>query len=279
MDVAGRIDTKDPKDTNKEVRQIYENLFGIVLFDKVDSALEAIVELFDGKYPGYQKCDTTYHDLEHTLQAYLATARIFDGLTRENRTVGLRESMVMALVSTLGHDSGFIKETGDNEGSGAKYSLIHVNRSIAFMSKCLPKIGFNSSQIEYVQTAISCTGLDSDPSKISFTSDDEQLIGHIVGTADFLGQMSDPDYPQKLPKLFNEYREGGVPGYSSSEDLVGRTPLFFKQFVMKRLTKDFRSVYRFAAIHFGGKNLYIDGIRKNIKKIKRRNHCKVEFSI
>jgi hypothetical protein len=279
MDVAGRIDTKDPQDTNKEVRQICENLFGNVLFGKVDSTLEAIVELFDGKYPGYQKCDTVYHDLEHTLQAYLAAARIIDGLARENRIVNLRESMAIALISTLGHDSGFVKETGDNEGTGAKYSLIHVSRSKAFMGKCLPKIGFNLTQIECVQNAISYTGLDSDPSKIPFTSDDERLIGHIVGTADFLGQMSDPDYPQKLPKLFNEYREGGVPGYSSSDDLLEKTPLFFKQFVMKRLIKDFHSVYRFAAIHFGDKNLYIDGIRKNIRKIKRSDHFKISFSM
>ena len=73
------------------------------------------------------------------------------------------------------------------------------------------------------------------------------MTGYIVGTADFLGQMSDPNYIQKLPSLFNEYEEGGVPGYSSSDDLIAKTPAFFKQFVMKRLTDDFHSVYRYLA--------------------------------
>jgi len=278
MDVTGSIDTKDPMDTNKEVRKIYENLFGSALFDRVDYTLEAIVQLFNGEYPGYQKCDTAYHNLEHTLQAYLATARIFDGLMQENCTADSREFMVIALISALGHDTGFIKETGDNEGSGAKYSLIHVDRSNAFMSKYLPKIGFNPSQIQLVNNTISCTGLEVDLPTIPFTSDEERVIGYVVGTADFLGQMSDPDYPQKLLKLFNEFREGGVPGYSSLEDLAERTPLYFERFVMKRLTSDFNSVYRFLANHFGGNGLYIDGIRRNIKKIKGRDRCQGQVS-
>ena len=118
------------------------------------------------------------------------------------------------------------------------------------------KIGLNSSQIQCVNNAISCTGLESDLSKIPFASDGRRVIGYIVGTADFLGQMSDPSYLQKLPSLFNEYHEGGVPGYSSSEDLIEQTPSFFEQFVMKRLTNDFHAVYQYVANHLGG-GIYI----------------------
>ena len=95
MDVTGIINTKDPVDTNREVRRIYENLFGSTLFERVEYTLEAIVKLFDGKYPGYQKCDTAYHDLEHTLQAYLATARMFDGLIKETRTASSIEFVII----------------------------------------------------------------------------------------------------------------------------------------------------------------------------------------
>ncbi|MFC1956418.1 hypothetical protein ACFLWZ_07910 [Chloroflexota bacterium] len=274
MDVTGSIDTKDPTDTNKEVRRIYGNLFGAVLFNKVDFTLEAIVQLFDGKYPGYQKCDLAYHNLEHTLQVYLATARIFGGLLRGNGAAISKESMIIGLISALGHDTGFIKEKGDNKGSGAKYTLIHVDRSKGFMGKYLPKIGFKSSQIECVKNAMSCTGLELDLSMIPFTSEEERLTGYIVGTADFLGQMSDPEYPARLEALFDEYMEGGVPEYSSAKDLIIRTPAFFEQFVMKRLKNEFHSVYRFGASQLGGKDLYIEGIRKNIKKIQECYCCK-----
>ena len=179
--------------------------------------------------------------------------------------------METGMIASLGHDTGFIKETNDIEGTGAKYSLIHVERSKSFMSMHLQKLGLKSSQIHCVNNAISCTGLESDLSKIPFLSKEGRITGYIVGTADFLGQMSDPEYLRKLPSLFNEYQEGGVPGYNSAEDLVKKTPSFFEEFVMKRLAEDFQSVYQYTAKHFKGKNLYIEGIRKNIKKIRNGN--------
>ena len=268
MDVTGRIDTRDPMATHNEVKRIYRNLYDSTLFASVERTLEVITDLFDGKYPGYRGCDTAYHDLEHTLQAYLAMARIFDGLIREDHAVPREESMVIGLISALGHDTGYIKEASDNEGTGAKYTLVHVERSIAFMDKYLPKLGLSTSQTQYIKNTISCTGLGIDLEKIQFTIDREKETGFILGTADFLGQMSDPDYLVKLPKLYEEFREGGVSGYPDAEYLIEQTPKFFEDVVMKRLTVDFQSIYRFVANHFEGKNLYIDGIKKNISQIK-----------
>jgi len=268
MDVTKSIDTKDPKATNKEVRRIYENMFGSNSFDKVEYTLEVVVKLFEGNYPGYEKCDTVYHDLEHTLQAYLAMARIIDGFIQEKREAISEEFVVIGLISAMGHDTGYVKETGEVEGSGAKYTLVHVNRSKEFMGKYLPELKFDPSQIQYVKNIISCTGVRVDISKICFTSEQERETGYILGTADYLGQMSDPDYPEKLPNLYQELKEGGVQGYPSAQYLIKATPTFFEDFVMKRLTSDFHSVYRFAANHFGGKNLYIDGIHRNIARLK-----------
>ena len=269
MDVTGSIETKDPNGTNKEVRKIYEKLFGQDMFDEVEYTLNDVAKLFDGKYAGYQKCDTLYHDLEHTLQAYLAMARILDGLVRENPAKITKEIAALGLISALGHDTGFIKETGDNDGSGAKYSLTHVSRSNEFMGRYLPKLKFNSLQIRQVQNIISCTGVVLDLSKIHFDSEMEKEAGYILGTADYLGQMSDPNYLKKLPSLYEEFEEGGVPGYTSAQDLVEKTPQFFEDFVMRRLIEDYHSVYRYAANHFGGKDLYIEGIKRNIESLKK----------
>jgi hypothetical protein len=275
MDVTGSVETKDPNDTNKEVRRIYEDLFGSVLFDKVEHALHDVVELFDGKYPGYRKCDTGYHDLEHTLQVYLAVARIFDGFIREDHGEVSKHSVVLGLVAALGHDTGFIKEMWDAEGSGAKYTLVHTARSGEFMEKYLPQLGFDSLQVRQVQNIIGYTGIPSVHSpRINLTSDDEREIGYILGTADYLGQMSAPDYLEKLPILYEEFKEGGVTGYTSAQDLMERTPSFFEDVVMRVLSEDFHSVYQLVASHFGGKNLYVEGIKKNMELL--RNYLRLE---
>jgi hypothetical protein len=137
------------------------------------------------------------------------------------------------------------------------------------MGKYLSNLGFNSLQIEGVQNIINCTGLGVAVSSIPFSSDNEKKTGYIVGTADYLGQMSDPNYLLKLPNLYQEFKDGGVTGNNSAQDLISKTPTFFREFVMKRFTEDFQSVYLYAANHFGGKNLYIEGINKNINEINK----------
>jgi hypothetical protein len=268
MDVSGHIDTKDPYETNTEVRKIYESLFGSRLFDKVECALSDIVRLFDGVYPGYQQCDTPYHDLEHTLQAYLATARMFDGLLQEDPALIPHDFVILGLISALFHDTGLIKETGDIEGTGAKYIQIHVERGRKLAGNYLSKLRFKPLEINFVKNNISCTDLWPVLSRIPFNLEVERTVRDIVATADYLGQMSDPGYLQKLPMLYEELREGGVSGYTSARDLIEKTPAFFQNFVMKRLNEDFNSVYRLAAVHFKGKNLYIQGMIKNITKLK-----------
>ena len=272
MDVTGTVNTKDPDQTHMEVKRIYNNLFGLALIDKVDYTLEEVVKLFDGRYPGYQRCDTKYHDLEHVLQAYLAMARMFDGLIRQNPAKVSKEFVVLGLISALLHDTGYIKEKGDIEGTGAKYTLIHIERSNQFMEKFLPQLSFTPREIQQAQNIVSCTGLPRtvDLAKINFTSEEEKISGYVLGTADLLGQMSDPDYVEKLPILYEEYKEGGVPGYNSAQDLIEQTPKFFEDYVIKLFTEDFHSVYQFAAVHFGGKDLYMEGIKKNIEIIRKR---------
>ena len=270
MDITGNINTENPNDTNKEVKKIYEKLFSSTLFDKVEFVLDDITKLFNGLYPPYAKCDTGYHDLEHTLQAYLAMARIISGLFREHPTAISEEFVVIGLISALGHDTGYIREKDDIEGNGGKYTQIHMNRSREFMGKYLSKLKCSPQQIQYVQNIISCTGLKIDMLSIPFTSEMEKETGYILGTADLIGQMSDPNYLDKLPKLYDEFNDGGVLGYRSEKELIEKTPAFWENIVMKRLKEDFHSVYRFAANYFDGNNYYIAGVNKNIAHISQR---------
>jgi hypothetical protein len=53
MDVSGQVNTKDPSETNRAVKKIFESLFSSSQFDKVEYTLGDINRLFDGEYPGY----------------------------------------------------------------------------------------------------------------------------------------------------------------------------------------------------------------------------------
>jgi hypothetical protein len=53
-----------------------------------------------------------------------------------------------------------------------------------------------------------------------------------------------------------------------------KTPSFFEDVVMRVLSEDFHSVYQLVASHFGGKNLYVEGIKKNMELL--RNSLKLE---
>lgn len=269
MDVTGTIDTSDPHATSQEVRKIYESLFGGALFARVEEVLRNVASLFVGGYPLYQRSDTVYHDLEHTLQVYLAAARIFDGLVRSDTGSVSMNHVTLGLISALGHDTGFVKAVGDDYGHGGKYTLVHVERSKQFTTELMTNLRFDAADIVSTNNMISCTGIKVDMAAIPFTSASERMAGSVVGTADYLGQMSDPLYVKKLPFLFEEYSEGGVPGYASVDQLVRNTPSFYEHVVMDRLVNDFQSVYRFAATPADGTNAYLDGIRTNLAAISR----------
>src|ERR1700735_232463 len=77
------------------------------VFNQVRSA-------FDGSYPGYQGCDTAYHNLAHTCHAAVALACILDGQYKSGRPPVLTpRDYELSLASILLHDIGFLKEVGD----------------------------------------------------------------------------------------------------------------------------------------------------------------------
>lgn len=79
------------------------------------------------------------------------------------------------------------------------------------------------------------------------------------------------DYLEKLPKLYEQYHEAGVPGYPDGQHLLEETPSFSDDFVKSRLKDDFHSVYRFMASHHEGRNPYLDGIRRNNRNAQSRH--------
>ena len=78
FDVSNRINTTDPVCVKLEVSRIYRNLYEADC-PALGRAFDDLVRLYYGQYPGYTRCDTQYHDLQHVLDVTLAMARLVDG--------------------------------------------------------------------------------------------------------------------------------------------------------------------------------------------------------
>ncbi|MGQ9689063.1 MAG: hypothetical protein ACUVXF_09790, partial [Desulfobaccales bacterium] len=112
--------------------------------------------------------------------------------------------------------------------------------------------GFSENDFIFCKNCLKCTGVDVHINSIKFLSEENELIGKILGTADLIGQMSDANYLQKLPYLFEEFQEGGVPGFHSEWELLQKTPEFWKS-TQKRFETELGGVDRFLKAHFRGR--------------------------
>jgi hypothetical protein len=174
----------------------------------------------------------------------------------------------LAVAAILLHDCGYIKQIGDNEGTGAKYTLTHVNRSDEFAAKFLPPLGVSADEVRLVQLAINCTGLQVDTSKLEFQDARERFLGCALGTGDMLGQMAGDDYPERLPDLYREFVEAGIESYRSASDLMRQTRGFYDGRVQQLLNKEWGRVHEVLPQHFGnGRNLYLEAVDRNLKRI------------
>jgi hypothetical protein len=175
------------------------------------------------------------------------------------------------------HDTGYLKLRSDTAGTGAKYTYTHVLRSCAVAATYLPTRGFTMEDLDVVLGAIRCTGPTSNIGRLHFKSDSDRLIGCCVATADYLGQMAADDYPEELPLLFREFCESDdylhVPAerkqFKSVDEMIVKTPAFWRKLVLPKLENEFESVYKYLARPYpDGPNPYLDAIERNLVRIQ-----------
>ncbi|MEP2777660.1 MAG: HD domain-containing protein [Luteolibacter sp.] len=187
----------------------------------------------------------------------------------------------LAILSALLHDTGFLKETGDDTGTGAKYTFVHEKRSCIFASKYLPELGISQSEIEDICSAIRCTGPRNHIGNVSFQREEARQIALLLVTADYLAQMSAADYLDKLPRLYAEFVEAfeceKVPveerAYQCLDQLLEMTPGFWRNFVIPLLEGDLEGVYHYLSPD-GAPNPYLVAVEVNIAELERRLKAK-----
>jgi len=260
-----------PKDIFAEVKTITSLIFPFFDFELLTSIYHDIVKLFNGEYVGYLKCDTDYHNWQHTQDCLLEMARLIHGTSLNGFSFSEKE-VNLGLISAIMHDTGYIKATREWQGTGGKFTLVHIDRSIKFLKKYLTQRGFNSTDIIFCKNCLKCTGLTVKISKIRFISNENKVMGKILGTADLMGQMADPFYLKKLPTLFKEFREAGIDIYADEFDFLQRTPSFW-EFTKKRFANELGDMDRYLRDHYRvrwgiDRDLDREAIEKNIDYLK-----------
>ena len=283
-DVTNTVQVSNPVSVRNAVHELFTETFPGMSFDKLWLAFYDFERLFTGRYPGYKGCDTTYHDMQHTLDMTLALARLVCGYERSvepHDRLGAPRAQ-MAIITSLFHDSGYIRhEVRDRDfENGAEFTLYHVSRSADFLRRYLPELGL-AKDVGVSSMIVHFTGYELDLDNIELDDPRDIICGHLIGTADMIAQMADRCYLEKCrDRLYNEFVVGGVavehakPGeytvrYKSGKDLLAKTPMFYQQVMRERLNAKFNRVYRYIEVLYNGQNPYIDAIRNNITHLVR----------
>jgi len=284
FDVTDTVQVSSPAAVRNAVHELFSETFPGMSSDKLWLAFYDFERLFTGRYPGYNGCDTTYHDMQHSLDMTLAVARLIVGYERSVEPadrLGAGRAQ-MAVITALFHDAGYIRhKVRDKDFSnGAQFTLYHVSRSADFLRRYLPELGM-AKDVGVSSMIVHFTGYELDLDKIELDDPRDIICGHLIGTADLIAQMADRCYLEKCrDRLYNEFVVGGVavenakPGeymvrYKSGKDLLKKTPAFYQQVTRERLNSKFNRAYRYAEVLYDGQNPYIDAIRTNITHLVR----------
>ncbi len=275
------VDTKIPSAVEAEAGAIYRELFPGGDVAVIRQAFEWAAQCFGGKYDGYQAIDSAYHDFEHTLQGTLCLVRLLRGRRTANVAPPISQRMFeLALVAILFHDTGYLKVTGDTEGTGAKYTAIHVARSGTFAEKFLLAKGWPKPDIAAVRHMIRCTGVNVSIAAIPFQSSEERIAGFALATADLLGQMAADNYVERLPDLYAEFEEAAhfdagsaskVFKFESVPDMMAKTAGFWQFYVMPKIANEFEGIHDYLNDPYpDGPNEYVEKIERNLARVKQQ---------
>ncbi len=277
-DVTDRVNTTEPASVNGEVNRIFLELYPNASTHVLNRCFRDLTRLQRGEYPGYHACDTSYHNLQHSLDVTLAMARLMDGYERTQDRSGELGARLFrfGIVTALFHDIGYLRKVNDTRHkNGAEYTLKHVTRGARFLEDYMNRIGM-AELAPIASQLIHFTGYEKPIAKIDVPNLSFRLLGNMLGTADIIAQMADRCYLEKCrDRLYPEFVEGGLAARDESDrrssvmfrsvgDLMVKTPHFYKTATV-RLNDQLGSAHGYAGKHFGGQNLYFDEIEKNMQ--------------
>ena len=188
-------------------------------------------------------CDCPYHDVQHTMLVTEVGQTILRGrqLARGDLTP---HDWLQAVVAMLFHDVGYLRNLlpGDTDESSlinpngerivppqgstdASMTPYHVARGIMFV-----RDRFANDPYIDTTTVAQCIEMTRFPVPRKRSYQETDSLPALVRAADLIGQMADPQYLQKLSRLFAEFVETGEAmrmGFSNAGNLRRGFPHFF----------------------------------------------------
>lgn len=186
--------------------------------------------------------DALYHNAYHTMMVTLVGQEIFRGKILRVRMTP--DDWLHYTLALMLHDIGYVRGAcaGDDRDSyviddagnrvtaprGASDAFLtpyHVDRGKLFVRERLGQVPYVDE--ERVARAIELTRFPVPESSDHQETDSEAAL---VRAADLIGQLADPNYPQRLTALFHEFVETGTArqlGYETAADMADSYPSFF----------------------------------------------------
>jgi hypothetical protein len=274
--------------TPAEISELFDNTDPIVVWDKavivirrisplydftlVQMVYKDVIRMFYGEFHGYCAIKTLYHDLSHTLEVFMCGVRLMHGVHRSGDKLTDAEitSMMLAI---LMHDIGYAQRRGEEFGTGAQFTQMHVQRGVEFMERYLGGLKLPASLMVEVEDMILGTEHFRPFAQIDFVTERAKMLARIVATADITGQMADRKYIEKLLFLFLEFKEAQFGNYECMFDLLSKTSNFYKV-TREKLDGVLDAIYSKLEYHFEDMygvrhNFYIESIEKNMAYLER----------
>ena len=241
FDVTDTVQVSSPQAVLAAVESLYRPTWPKQSLAPLRTAFEHFERLFAGEIKGYYGVDTVYHDRQHTLDVTLALARLIVGYERqaeESMRLG-GERAIVGIVVGLFHDVGYLRRVDEESRNGAEFTRTHVSRGSRFLEDSCRSSGSRPGRRSPARSSIS-PGYELPFAQIEARVPDPRDIklGHLIGTADMVGQMADRCYLEKCrDRLYAEFVLGGVAlpmasnggrqvKYASGLDLLRQTPDF-----------------------------------------------------
>jgi hypothetical protein len=233
------------------------------LFNKEDERLillyNYLVDICNFGTVEYHKLETKYHDLYHFLTSTTVFLDVYSGIVDKQIIEKNESDFFCGVVATMYHDIGFLKIKEDENGTGAQYINTHVERGCHFISN-----NFDDILTEEEKSRICNLIMVTDYFK-KVENLEIDHIGACVALGDWLSQMGDIQYVEKLDKLYQEFDEfqkyHNLNMYTGLHDLISKTPGFWYKLVKPLLNTKFYALYEYTSSN------YIVMVENNIDRI------------
>ena len=199
------------------------------------------------------ECDCAYHDLQHTMLVTDVGQTILRGRLISQGDVNPLE-WLHAVIAMLFHDIGYLRGllkddregdyVADNKGNritpppgttDAYLMPCHVSRGCMYIQE-----RFASDPLIDVSTISGHIEMTRFPVPDDKHYQNVESFAALVRAADLIGQMGDPLYQKKLPRLYSEILETGEAsrlGYATADDLRAQYQDFFYARVYPYITE------------------------------------------